>query len=240
MMEAALLLWTGTRKERLPSRRSYHSQSPCHDPPGPPLRQSPRLSPRSARDKSSSECYTEPVNREEVYAALYPLGRERQSPVGLSARCLGPQDFCRSTMAFMRLLVQKTSTFRYFRSRSRAISKLLTTLTVSRGSFPERFLSLALTRLSISSIKMKMSTRGSFSNWNSMPRKRSSTMRPLSPKNLLKIEWALISTSRAFANCGLIRIAIFWASALHSDVFPVPGGPHNSMTLFHEITWACW
>ena len=56
-----------------------------------------------------------------------------------------------------------------------------------------------------------------------------------SENHLEKRLWLLISTSCEFEYLWLSRIAIFCASALQRDVFPVPGGPWSSTTLFQLI-----
>lgn len=122
----------------------------------------------------------------------------------------------------------------------------------SNGSLPPRLCSLRAVSVSTSSTKTHTKVSGSSSSMVSMLLNILATSFPLSLKNLLPSECALISTSLLCGKCLPRRIASFCANArlnlsvscsfllvfyysYQRLVFPVPGGPYNRTSRFQLI-----
>mmetsp|Transcript_16111 Transcript_16111/g.45594 ORF Transcript_16111/g.45594 Transcript_16111/m.45594 type:complete len:239 (-) Transcript_16111:383-1099(-) len=139
------------------------------------------------------------------------------------------------SIASVILLVVKMITFLRDLSLSICVRSAFTTRIESDGSEPDTAAERAAASDSTSSIRIQTRVLlSSASSW--MYEKSFPTNLPLSENHLLNRECELISSSSARVKVVFKRILSFCASAWHSDVFPVPGGPCNSTTWFHEIT----
>lgn len=116
------------------------------------------------------------------------------------------------TNAVMRLLVHSIITLGWCLRRSTAVSREFTALIASNGSLPFKVCSLLAVMVSISSMKTQTRVSGSSSSIDSMLLNIFATSFPLSLKNLLPRECALISTNLLRGNCRPSRIANFWAN----------------------------
>ncbi|KAG5288285.1 hypothetical protein I7I48_10475 [Histoplasma ohiense] len=116
------------------------------------------------------------------------------------------------TSAVIRLLVQSTTTFGLCLSRSSAVRSAFTARIASKGSFPCTLCSRLAVSVSASSMNTHTKVSGSSSRIFSMLSNIRATSLPLSLKNLLPSECALISTILLWGNCLPRRIDSFCAN----------------------------
>mmetsp|Transcript_1515 Transcript_1515/g.5972 ORF Transcript_1515/g.5972 Transcript_1515/m.5972 type:complete len:206 (-) Transcript_1515:277-894(-) len=138
-------------------------------------------------------------------------------------------------MASVMLDVARMRTFGLARSASSCVSSAFTTRTESLGSAPAMAACRAPDRDSTSSMST-ITSESSSATRSLMWSKSLPTSFPDSENQRENSEWLLTSSTAAHGYLPAIRSASLWASALHSVVLPVPGGPCKRMSRLSDTS----
>mmetsp|Transcript_15212 Transcript_15212/g.39541 ORF Transcript_15212/g.39541 Transcript_15212/m.39541 type:complete len:336 (+) Transcript_15212:2350-3357(+) len=129
--------------------------------------------------------------------------------------------------------VASTSTFGQFLSESSCVSTAFTTRTASDGSVPFSAAAREATSDSTSSISTETNVSRSSTSSRTLA-KTAPTSLPDSENHLEKSECAFSSIRCPVGKRSAVRHVSLCASARHSDVLPVPGGPWSSSSRWHD------